>query len=1373
MKRVFISYSRRNKTFAERLARDLVDAGLEVWFDLRQIEVGEKWQDEIYKGLQKSDTLVACLSPTFLTSEWCRREINTAREQGKAIVPLMVLECFDQLDDVPETAWLADIQFLKFENRYEEALAELVQALTPVPDPYDEVDPASIPNPFKGLEAFQQTDAHLFFGRETLVQKLVESVNPQRLTRFVAVVGASGTGKSSLVRAGLIPALRAGRIPGGERWHVLMITPGASPTEALAARLLPLLTEAVGEAGRQPPTLEEVADTLRRSAQSLHLMTEKILGALPGEHLLLVVDQFEELFTRATPVERERFVALLVAAATAANGRAIVALTMRADFFGGLSAHRPLADLMEKEGNLVIVTEMSPANLRRSVEGPAQAVGLNYEDGLVDRILQDVAAQPGALPLLQYALKELYLKRDGRRLTNAAYDAVGGVKQALARHAETIYDALTPAQQDIMERVLLRLVEINDKGEATRRRVARSEMLFRGVPDDAVQQVIDLLTAAESRLLIASRAIQVRTQDTPETTLEVSHEALIREWERFKSWVAGDLENLRFGSELLQTAHEWIRANRDPAYLLRGNRLLRAEAWIAVADVVPLQRELVQASSAEHARVQMRTRQRTRVFILGLMITAAAMTVLAAAAVVNANLAREALAVAERSSAESHSLALAAASSQAVRDNDIDLGLALALYATALDNPPSAAMRSLADAAYRPATRRIFTGQDAGVTTLAVSADGQLAVSGGSDGVVMVWNLVTGEVAWRLGSASPIMLQADTGEDAPAATPAPGTTGSTAVPLDVIGHTAAVNALVISPDGTRAISASADLGVILWDLTTGTQIWRVNETVFPLSALAFAPDGTRFATGNTRGQITLRSVSDGSLLGVEFSGHGSTVMALTYSPDGALLLSAGRADNVPSLWDAASGALVRVMGTGTAAHESSIASLTFSSDGVWVASGSTDRGAILWNVADGALMRRLSGVHQDTVTGAAFGADDDLLVTSSADGTLVVWDTLSGDMLTQLQGHTAALSAVTYLPADDGSVLSASLDGTLRLWDVDGSDVIITLDLIHDGVVNTVGVSGDGQVMVSGSLDTSLLLFDVATGTPRGSLLGHSSSVVGAALNADGTRALSGSSDQTLRWWDTTAGTTLLTMTHNAALSSVALSADGTRALSGTVDGVVTLWELSGGTTIWQSAPQSASVDALAFSADGTRAVSGGADGALILWNVADGTENRRFGTDGIAHQGKVTGVAFSPDGTTVVSASEDRVLLLWNVQTGALVQRFVGHTRAARAVSFSSDGLSVISGGLDNTLRLWDVASGTELRRYSAGARIFSAAFVPGGALGTRAAVSGDISGSLTVWRVFTSPDDLIDWTRQNRYVRPLTTLECAQFRVDDDTCS
>ncbi|MCL4254434.1 MAG: TIR domain-containing protein, partial [Anaerolineae bacterium] len=915
MNRVFVSYSRRNKVFAERIARDLGDAGMEVWIDFRQIHGGEQWQEEIFRGIERSQIVVVCLSPDSVKSDWVQREVLTARQQEKFIIPVMAVNAQRELETVESLNWLQNLHFINFEGRYEEAFPELLRA---IPGKrrigiYDSVDPNNIPNPFKGLEAFQQTDSAFFFGRETMIDKCLHRLRQDRPVRFLAVVGASGSGKSSLVRAGVLPAVRGGKLRGGDTWRIVLFTPGQNPIEALAQRLAPLM---------EGQDADKLAKLFNESGDYLEPFVNRILtDAPPDAKMLMVIDQFEEIFTRTGEADRETFIRLLHSAVTHKNGRVSVIITMRADFFDRLSRYPMLAELFEQE-NMVIATEMTPAELLRAIEGPARAVGLSYDPpSLAQRILDDVVRQPGSLPLLQYALKELYMRRDGIKLTAKAYEEIGGVQRALARHAEDIYNDLNAAQQAIMRRVLLRLIEVSETGEATRRRVDRADLTFRDVPPDAIEELVEILTAADTRLLTTNFQIRPNSaQSAPTILVEIGHEALIREWERFRGWVAEDKENLRLSSEILQSATDWASARRDKAYLLMGNRLVRAEIWLDEADANALQREFIQASIKENEErerlererlereldLRRRSQNRLRIALSFLIVGLVASLILSIIAIgaqarafeaqerANKALEDEQLARAEAVTNElrARSLALASNAGRALSDNLNELALLLAVSANEIVDTLPQAQRVLAEVAYSPGTRLLFDLQGVPILSLDISPDGTL-LTGGVGNTVIVWDAQTGDVVAQF----------------------TGTSQS--------GHINRVRAVTFSPDGAFIASGGADGRIVIWNVENLTQQARWDAHTDGVNTLIFDKDGRFLLSGGENGQIILWNPLTGDLI-QNYSGHGGAVNSLAFNNDGTLFASGSDDDRI-GVWSLSEGFIKFLSG-----HNGDVLSVVFS-----------------------------------------------------------------------------------------------------------------------------------------------------------------------------------------------------------------------------------------------------------------------------------------------------------------------------------------------------------------------------------------------------------------------------------------------------------
>ena len=443
--------------------------------------------------------------------------------------------------------------------------------------------------PYRGLEVFDEAHASVFFGREAMTQHLVETLRPKR---FLAVLGPSGSGKSSLVRAGLLPTLRAGGLPGSEDWVYLLFTPGVHPLQELALGL-----------ARAEASVDVLANTrrvltsLEADERTLHLYVRLALASQPSDtRCCLVVDQFEEVFTLCHErSERVQFIENLRYAATIADGRTVILLTMRLDFMPQAAQYTELADILSS--HQFLVGPMDEVELRRVIEEPAHLVGLRLEEGLVDTMLNDVGREPGALPLLEHALLQVWERRSmDHMMTLHGYRESGGVQGALAQRAETMFDGFTPEQQAVTRRLMLRLTSPGEGTEDTRRRAAIHELWTRREEQGSVEQVVAELATA--RLLTTS------VDASGERQVDVAHEALIRGWPRLRRWIDEDRAALRTHRRITEGAQEWLRTQRDEGALFRGARLAQAHEWREQHhdDLNDLEREFLDASDARQVR---------------------------------------------------------------------------------------------------------------------------------------------------------------------------------------------------------------------------------------------------------------------------------------------------------------------------------------------------------------------------------------------------------------------------------------------------------------------------------------------------------------------------------------------------------------------------------------------------------------------------------------------------------------------------------------------------------------------------------------------------------------------------------------------------
>jgi WD40 repeat protein/DNA-binding SARP family transcriptional activator len=1214
---------------------------------------------------------------------------------------------FDELGVEPSDTTLALYERLA---RGEQPPARNRQA-----DPPARQAPAPGEPPYQGLQPFEEVDAERFFGRELVVARLLGRLATERI---LAVVGASGSGKSSVVRAGLVPALRRGavRAHGTPTWDIYPLTPTSAPLSALARSL-------IGQAASEVATVA-LAEDLGRDPRSLRLYLDRAHG--PGHQALVVVDQFEELFTVCHDAfEREAFVDnLLIAADAEADAPGAVVLALRADFYAHCAEYPALRDALAQHQEYL--GPMGPQELRRAIEGPALAQDWHLERGLVDLLLRDAGEEPGALPLLSHALLETWHRRQGRALTLEGYASSGGVRGAIARTAEEVLnDRLAPHQQAVARRILLQLTELGQGTQETRRRVGLDELVRRKDDQPAVEAVLHVLAAA-------------RLVTLGDGTAEVAHEALIREWPTLRRWLDEDRDGLRLQRQLGEGAREWERLGRDPDALYRGTRLAQAIEWAAECqdelsllerDFLGASRELAEQETAEREAqrqreldAERRTAQQLRRRAVYLAIAFVFALGMAGIALVFGDQARQQMIRAEAIARMATARELAAAAI-ANLPADPERGALLALEAVnvtyALDHRwvPEAedALHQAVPLLRAPLTLAGHTDQ---VVSVGFSPDGQRVVTASKDGTARVWDAFTG-----------------------------------AERMTLRGHAGPVTAVAFSPDGTRIVTGGDDATLRVWDTADGRERLTLAGHQRTIRRLAVSPDGTRVASTSDNGTVRLWDPESGTeLLTFDSGGPGAANSAfdIAFSPDGGRLATVSENGMVRE-WDMKGNPGSRRMLAEGGPDQPIRRGIAFSPDGARLAATASRR-VTVWSADSGEPVMAIEG-HKDQIYHVAFSPDGLRIATASLDHTAKVWDSATGQELLTLRGHQSAIHRLTFSP-DSRYLATASWDGTAKVWDLGPPREALALSSPMSP--GRVAFSPDGTRLSVGLSDGTAHVWDAATGRELLVLRGHTNRVIGTAFGADHSRLATGSLDGTVRLWDAISGSQLLLLgDHTDSVYGVAFSPDGTRIASASLDKTAKVWNAATGRlllTLQHVAP----VASVAFSADGSRLTSGSYDGSVHIWQSDTGALLQTL----TGHHDTVWGVSFSPDGTRLATASRDETARVWNVATGQQILALRGHNGTVVSAVFSQDARRIATASRDGTARLWDTQTGAELLTLAgtnAGEGTDGVAFSPDG---RQLAVGGD-----QAVRVYVLPiEDLMALTR-SRLTRTLSNEECQRF--------
>ena len=1181
--------------------------------------------------------------------------------------------------------------------------------------------------PYQGLQAFTEDQAQYFYGRENLVQRLVNQVNHESI---LAVVGASGSGKSSVVRAGLFYQLSQGKqIPQSDRWMLKCFCPGTSPFFSLAQCLS-------SEAGQKSNTQLRlpIEELLSQGVEGL----VQWLRSRPEPMVVLAIDQFEELFTLATEAESKQFINLLLKAIDYAGDRFKLIFTLRADFVTPCLEIPELSQILQRY-SVLVPPYLTESDYRKAIVQPAAQVGLKVESGLEEILLQELNGGTGDLPLLQFVLQKLWENRHRGVLTLAAYRKLGGIKGALEQQAQELYDSLDSETQAAARWIFLNLTKIGEGTEDTRRRVTKSDLIVAKYPAELIERTLEKLTAA--KLIVTNidhRMVKAKSRGgsqsldydkllrqaiNQETTVEVVHEILIRHWSTLRWWLEEDRARLQLQRQIEHAAILWKNKNQHPDFLLRGTRLTEAENIFTqyTDELTEVSQDFIAAcleQRSQEVKEVTRRKKQKKIAIGGSILSVIALLAftrfvyrqklisqLENIAAMNAS--SEALLL---SNQQLPSIVTSIKAGQ--RLGQIGKLQRLLLGKDRWDGIETRTAAILQQAIYGSQELNLLQGHSQPINAIAYSSDANLIATASDDHTIKIWNQ-NGELLDSLSGhedkVTNIHFQ-----------PVANSSSS---------EKSRTNSYLLA-------SSSADNTAILWRIENnqGNQLKKLEGHSDAVTDIIFKDD--LLVTSSGDGTIKLWR-EDGRFITTLF-GHQAAINTIQASP--SYLVSGGEDGNI-IIWE--------INNTGSkkirtiAASDKGITSIALTNDQKTIIAVSDYWEVTSWNLDNGNKSDLQSfSANRESINDISLSHDNQFLVNGTLEGKINIYNT-EGVLQQTLNAHSGAVLDIDFRPlppVDNNSknnylMASASTDKTVRLWRINQSAVVkdqgitsianspinaaafATADVAgkikiwqlsnnnqelihslpgHQSTINQITYSQDGKLLASASAEDEIKIWDTESGELIDTLKTESPQARGInsiSFSQDRNFLIAADEDKTIQIWDLTNSTILSSFTgHSDRIQTITVSPDNKIIASAGNDRTIKIWNIKG-ELLQTIAKHDQEINSLQFTADSKILASASSDNTIKLWQVkSSGTIKPKELYVLSGHQNGITSLAFSQDGKLLVSGSGDRTIKLWQTKGGTLLKTLEGHSSKINSIALINNDKTIISSDEQQGLFIWNL---------------------------------------------------------------------------------